>query len=253
MITQKEFVRQAYDRYYALGLEPGNKDHGSWEKAHYPLPQPEGNRWIWLLRDDHLLQGVLQSEEFGRCCFFSGHVKPFLKNHWCDDWFEISALYEKWQAIQASEAGKIGGPKGGRNQSREDKSKGGKITGKTTFENGTGLFGQSEEEWFEARSKGGRNVSGEDKSNGGKTSTSLTYISTVTGFVSNPAVVAIHNQSQGHPKDAKAKVPDELLDIVVRTGRLARIPRSERQAADLQNALNLEAYECWYSLIGCHA
>lgn len=65
MLTQKEFVRQAYDRYYKQGLQPGNKDHGAWERAHYPLPQPEGERWVWLLQEDHFIQGILQRQRVG--------------------------------------------------------------------------------------------------------------------------------------------------------------------------------------------
>ncbi len=265
MLTQKDFIRKCYDRYKALGLETENKDDGNWEKAHYPLPQPEGKRWVWLLQQDHFVQGVLQSEEVGRCCFWSGDVKPFLKDHWCDEWFEIFDLYEKWQTIQASENGRNSVENGtgmfGRTPEKHsaDSQKG----GKTNAENGTGFFGMSDSDKFAAMSKGGRTnvengtglygMSEEEKSKagskggkiGGKTLNSLTYISSASGFVSHPGAVTQHNKRIGQSKDAKARVPDEIADKMERVGNMAQMNLKQLAAAHLINSENYRIYSLY--------
>ena len=101
-MDQHIFVESCQRFYLENGLEPGNPDDGDWEDAHYPLPQPEGTETRLLLHNHHLVQGLWQSEEVGRCCFFRGHVKKFLTSGpFVENWFELWDLYEKWVSIQS--------------------------------------------------------------------------------------------------------------------------------------------------------
>lgn len=95
MINQHTFVAQCFARYEEEGAHPGDGD--IWDKAHYPLPKDIGNETIWLRHDDHQVQGLLQSEEMGQRCFFSGDAKWFLANGaFVDSWFDLWDLYDKW-------------------------------------------------------------------------------------------------------------------------------------------------------------
>ena len=106
MLTQKEWVEKCYERYARLGMNPGDS-YWVWEKAHYPLPQGMGDKWIWLTHEDHQIQGILQSEEYGDRYFFPGYPKRVLDRLFVEDWFEIYDLYDKWQKIAMSRVGKI--------------------------------------------------------------------------------------------------------------------------------------------------
>lgn len=97
IVDQHEFVAKCYADYAELGLEPGNPDDGEWQDAHYPKPNPEGDKTILLLYSDHQQQGLYQSEESGRICFFPGDVKKFLiHGPFVSNWFELWDLYDKW-------------------------------------------------------------------------------------------------------------------------------------------------------------
>ena len=97
IVDQHEFVAKCYANYAELGLEPGNPDDGEWQNAHYPAPDPEGTVTIPLLFSDHQIQGLLQSEEYGRRCFWSGHTKKFLAyGPFISNWFELWDIYDKW-------------------------------------------------------------------------------------------------------------------------------------------------------------
>ena len=91
MITQQEFVEDCYLEYSSKGLEPGNPQHGVWNKAHFPVPAClGGTEWVWLLREHHAKQGVLQSEEFQHPCIWSWEEK-YLDG-------ELLDLCKKWEA-----------------------------------------------------------------------------------------------------------------------------------------------------------
>lgn len=82
MLTQKDFVEGCY-RYYAENwIEPGNPEDGVWHQAHYPLPKClNGTEWVWLLKEHHAIQGVLQSLEVDHCCV-GGWEKCYLVGDW---------------------------------------------------------------------------------------------------------------------------------------------------------------------------
>jgi hypothetical protein len=101
MITQQEFVADCYLDYAARGLEPGNPEHGRWNKCHYPTPKClGGTECIWLLEEHHAIQGVLQSVEHKHPCVWTWE-RHYLTNQWA--W--LMPVYKYWFA----QRGKIGG------------------------------------------------------------------------------------------------------------------------------------------------
>jgi hypothetical protein len=80
--NQHEFVENCLKWYKECDLEPGNPEDGLWHKAHYPAPFClGGEEWVWLLKEHHAIQGVLQSLEFDHCCV-GGWEKKYLVGEW---------------------------------------------------------------------------------------------------------------------------------------------------------------------------
>jgi hypothetical protein len=102
VMNQHEYVRKCYDYYRENGLTPGDPNDGDWQDAHYPAPQGDGDTTILLLVDHHQVQGLLQSEEYGRCCFWMGDAKRFLTHGpFVERWFELWDVYDKWSKVNA--------------------------------------------------------------------------------------------------------------------------------------------------------
>jgi hypothetical protein len=86
----------AYYKENDLTPEPG----GEWQEAHYPAPKGIGTEVIWLKKDHHQVQGILQSEEYGRQCFFNSDVLAFFHSgSFVPDWFDLHDVYHKWAKI----------------------------------------------------------------------------------------------------------------------------------------------------------
>ena len=101
-MNQHTYVENCQRFYLVNGLQPGNPDDGDWEDAHYPLPKGKGDDIVLLLFEHHQVQGLLQSEEVGRCCFFKGHAKHFLTyGPFVENWFGLWDLYDKWSSDQS--------------------------------------------------------------------------------------------------------------------------------------------------------
>ena len=100
-MNQHIFVKEclAYYREHGITPEPG------WQKAHYPVPKClGGTETLWLRFEEHQVQGLLQSEEYGLPCFFNGDVKRMLENTpFRGYWFELWDLYEKWSGVLSRE------------------------------------------------------------------------------------------------------------------------------------------------------
>jgi hypothetical protein len=80
--NQQEFVENCIAYYNEADLTPGNPEDGVWHKAHFPDPQClGGTKWIWLLKEHHAIQGVLQSLEYKHCCL-GGWEKRYLIEGW---------------------------------------------------------------------------------------------------------------------------------------------------------------------------
>ena len=62
---------------------------------------------MWLLHGHHQVQGLLQSGEYQRKCFWDSQVKLFLSTGpFVENWFGLWDLYEKWARVGASRAGR---------------------------------------------------------------------------------------------------------------------------------------------------
>ena len=97
MITQKDYVEGCLAYYEEQGITPGDPNDGDWEECHYPEPKGVGEKVVYLLHENHQPQGLLQSEEYDRPCFYNGDVARFLTHGpFVPGWFELYDLYDKW-------------------------------------------------------------------------------------------------------------------------------------------------------------
>jgi hypothetical protein len=73
-------------------------DETNGEFAHCPLPRGMGDKGYYLLWEHHQQQGLLQSRDLGKCCFFSGDVKEWLLtcSYWPDNFFELWDIYDEY-------------------------------------------------------------------------------------------------------------------------------------------------------------
>ncbi len=202
MYTQKQFIEGCLAYYKEWDLTPGNPDDGTWETAHYPLPRGMGDGAVKILHEHHQIQGLLQSKDVGRMCFFPANVKDFLNNNFCDGWFDLYEMYEQWLSIngQISAARKVG------------------------------IHAMTEQERFEPRSKGGRALS------------AISYISTANGFVSSASGVCAHNIRLGAPRNQRAKVPGCIADQLIRVGSMSSMNQQQEEEAKRINTQNLSIY-----------
>ena len=123
-MNQHNYVKQCQLFYTVNDLQPGNPDDGDWEVAHYPAPRGEGDCTVWLFHEHHQIQGLLQSEEWGRCCFFPPHTKYFLiHGPFVENWFELWDLCDKWTLELCKTAGHVGGANSHKNKDKQGKSK----------------------------------------------------------------------------------------------------------------------------------
>ena len=143
-MNQHEYVAGVLQYYRENDIIPGDPNEGRWEEAHYPLPRSMGDEVILLKPEHHFVQGLLQSEEVGRCCFWIGRTKKFLQSEFVERLPEdflllLTQLYDKWTAAHLasiqSKGGKIAGKIAGRKNVESGhlasiSSKGGKIGGK---------------------------------------------------------------------------------------------------------------------------
>ena len=105
-MNQHTFVKERLAFYEEQGLTP--EPGGEWQEAHYPDPEGIGDKTVRMTFDDHQQQGLYQSEEYGRCCFFSGDVVRFLTHSpFVPGWFDLWDLYGKWRG----DNGRKNGPK----------------------------------------------------------------------------------------------------------------------------------------------
>jgi len=93
MLPNEEFALACRAYYKEQGLIV---DATNGEFAHCPLPRGMGETGYYLLWEHHQQQGLLQSRDVGRCCFFPGHAKRWLQTcgAWPDNYFELWNIYD---------------------------------------------------------------------------------------------------------------------------------------------------------------
>jgi hypothetical protein len=91
--------------------------------AHCPLPRGMGDKGYYLLWEHHQQQGLLQSRDVGRRCFWVGDAKRWLQqcDYWPDNYFELWEIYEEFGVTD--EWRKAGVIAGNSKESRAKRSK----------------------------------------------------------------------------------------------------------------------------------
>ena len=103
-MDQYQFVEERLAFYDEQGLTP--EPGGEWQEAHYPDPKGVGDRTVWMTFNDHQQQGLYQSEEHGRCCFYNYDTLRFLTHGpFVPGWFDLWDLYDKWKGENGRKTG----------------------------------------------------------------------------------------------------------------------------------------------------
>jgi hypothetical protein len=70
--------------------------------AHSPLTRKECDTGYYLIWGHHQHQGLLQSKDLNKCCFFSGDAKKWLLecDYFPENYFELWDIYEKYSSDQ---------------------------------------------------------------------------------------------------------------------------------------------------------
>jgi hypothetical protein len=104
-VNQHIFVKERLAFYEEQDLTP--EPGGEWQEAHYPDPNGIGDKTVWMTFDDHQQQGLYQSEEYGRCCFYNYDTLRFLTHGpFVPGWFDLWELYDKWKGHNGKRNGK---------------------------------------------------------------------------------------------------------------------------------------------------
>ncbi len=71
-------------------------DKTNGEFAHCPFPKGMGDKGYYLLWEHHQQQGLLQSWDMDRKCFWGGNVKKWLItcDYWPDNFFDLWDIYD---------------------------------------------------------------------------------------------------------------------------------------------------------------
>ena len=94
MLPNEIFALKCRERYAEDGLIV---DQSNGEFAHCPLPKGLGDSGYYLLHDDHQWQGLLQSKDVGRRCYFIANAQRWLlKAPFVDGYFELWAIYDEF-------------------------------------------------------------------------------------------------------------------------------------------------------------
>ena len=92
MLPNEVFALECRKRYEEQGLIV-DKSNGQF--AHCPLPKGMGEEGVYLLWGDHQHQGLLQSRDVGRRCYFTYHTKLWLDT-FPEGFFELYEIYDEF-------------------------------------------------------------------------------------------------------------------------------------------------------------
>ena len=100
MLPNEKFTLECRDRYAEDGLVV---DESNGEFAHCPLPRDLGDSGYYLLHDDHQHQGLLQSRDVGRRCYWAADVKRWLTTtHFVEGYFELWDIFDEFNSGENS-------------------------------------------------------------------------------------------------------------------------------------------------------
>ena len=86
------------------GIHNGRRD----QFAHCPTPSSMGDWGYYLTFNDHQHQGLLQSKDMGRRCFWVGHTKGWL-NTYPPNYFELYDIFDEY--VKGAHSGNLGIPR----------------------------------------------------------------------------------------------------------------------------------------------
>ena len=105
MLPNEVFALECRKRYEEQGLIV-DKSNGQF--AHCPLPKGMGEEGLYLLWGDHQHQGLLQSRDVGRRCFWVADVKLWLDT-FPEGFFELYDIYDEYiSGVHSHLHGKVG-------------------------------------------------------------------------------------------------------------------------------------------------
>ncbi len=95
MLPNEVFALACRAYYDEIGLIV---DETNGEFAHSPFTREECDTGYYLLHGHHQHQGLLQSRDLGKCCFFVGHAKKWLEelDYFPDNYFELWNIYDHY-------------------------------------------------------------------------------------------------------------------------------------------------------------
>ena len=95
MLPNEVFALGCRAYYESIGLIV---DASNGEFAHSPLTRKECDTGYYLLHGHHQHQGLLQSKDLGKLCFFNGDAKKWLVecDYFPEGYFELWDIYEKY-------------------------------------------------------------------------------------------------------------------------------------------------------------
>ena len=94
MLPNEVFALECRKKYEEQGLIV-DKSNGQF--AHCPLPKGMGEEGVYLLWGDHQHQGLLQSQDVGRKCYWAPHVKLWFDT-FPEEFFELYEIYEEFNS-----------------------------------------------------------------------------------------------------------------------------------------------------------
>ena len=95
MLPNEKFALECRAHYDEIGLVV---DERNGQFAHCPYPEGMGESGYYLLFEHHQQQGILQSKDVNKCCFFVGHAKQWLIQ--CDpipaNYFDLWDIFDEY-------------------------------------------------------------------------------------------------------------------------------------------------------------
>jgi hypothetical protein len=231
MLPNERFALECRAKYETQGLVV---DATNGEFAHCPYPEGMGESGYYLLHGDHQQQGILQSQDIGKLCFWVGHARQWLLT--CDplpdNYFELWDIYEKITKehgverashltktihSEKDEFGKsIQGIKNAERLNAEKDEQGRSIQGVKNAERlnaekdeyGRSVQGVKNAERLNKqlhsiKNEFGKSIAGVEAA---KRNNSQVWESTIDGFRSNLGNVVKHNKKNGWDPNARVKI-----------------------------------------------
>jgi hypothetical protein len=212
-MNQHDYVQSCIRLYDENGIIPGDPEEGTWNDAHYPAPKGEGIHTIPLLWEHHQVQGILQSEEYGKCCFWLGDARYFLNNGpFVEGWFELWDLYEKWssvagrKAVEKAHSRKDSSGKSilGVSNGKKQAARMNEVIHREKDDRGRSLAGvRASERLHEVKDESGKSVRGVNLA---KNTNKQLWECTITGYISNPGALTNYQKAKGIDTKNRIKI-----------------------------------------------